>query len=125
MGEHKSLFSRNPELHVESVRHFISCIVFADLQPVGFGQSVGTSRKSGCNSGAGGRMQRQQLHSVIETSVTRDGRGTLQMGNILEYMCTPIHMFMQAFKGKDFKGLRCHEIYPGHLTNLKWLISNF
>lgn len=47
------------------------------------------------------------------------------MGNILVCMCNPIHMFMQAFKGKDFEGLRCHETYMGGLTSLKWLISNF
>ena len=44
MGEHKPLFCRNPDLHVESVRRFVSCNLFLALQPVGFKQSVVTIR---------------------------------------------------------------------------------
>lgn len=50
MGEHKSLFCRNPDLHVELVTRFISCILFPALQPVAFREIMVAIRESDCIS---------------------------------------------------------------------------
>lgn len=97
MGEHKPLFCKNRDLHVESVRHFISSILFPALQPVSFRQSVVIF------SGTEGRMQRQQLHAVIE--IKRDQGVVVGLGSAYgehSGMCGHSSIYVYGTKGLSY-----------------------
>lgn len=67
MEEHKPVFCRNPDLHVESARHLISCILFTALQPMDFRQ---------CGDHQGIRLwqprrENAEATAVVEMSMTK------------------------------------------------------